>query len=296
MIDFRISTFLEVCSCMNFTRAAENLHITQPAVSQHIKYLEDLYQAPLFIHEGKKFRLTNAGEVLYQTAITLKSDEKNMIAQMQSEAPEHAPLIFGATMTIGEYVITNSLTAYIESHPDANIRMVLSNTSDLLAKLQAGEINFALVEGYFASDEYDHLTYSVEDFIPVCSSAHTFKKVPKVLKDLLNERLLIREPGSGTRDILEKNLEVKNIKVSDFKHVAEINSMPVIIQLLENDCGVSFLYKTAVSKQLENSCLHELKLMDFQMQHDFTFIWNKGSIFATQYQEICDFLQSHRKI
>ena len=292
MIDFRINTFLEVCACMNYTRAAENLHMTQPAVSQHIHYLEKLYDAPLFIHEGKKFKLTHAGEILLQTATTLKSDEQYMLEQMQSLRPEKAPLIFGATMTIGEYVIAKPLAAYMQSHPEANIRMVLSNTADLLSKLQLGEINFAFVEGYFASDSYDFMTFSTEAFIPVCSADHQFAKEPNTLHDLLSEKLLVREPGSGTRDILEKNLDVKNISFSDFAHLAEINSMPIIIQLLLADCGISFLYKTAIQEELKNGSLKELRLKDFQMQHDFTFIWNKGSIFTAKYQEIFDFFKS----
>ena len=103
------------------------------------------------------------------------------------------------------------------------------------------------------------------------------------LKDLLGEHLLIREPGSGTRDILEKNLEIKNIRLTDFSHMTEIGSMHVILQLLEKDAGVTFLYRTAVEEGIEDGRIRELHLRDFQMEHDFAFIWNKGSIYGDVY-------------
>jgi len=75
LMDFRINTFLEVCRQMNFTKAAKALNITQPAVSQHIQYLEDYYGVELFAFEGKKMSLTEAGKMLYQAATTIKHDD-----------------------------------------------------------------------------------------------------------------------------------------------------------------------------------------------------------------------------
>lgn len=287
MLDFRIHTFLSVCRHLNYTRAAEELHITQPAVSQHIAYLEKLYDIRLFFHEGKKVHLTEAGELLLSTATTLKNDELFMVKQMHQTTPLQFPLIFGVTMTIGEFVIATPLAAYLKKHPDTDVKIVLANTSDLLERLRSGEIHFTLVEGYYDASAYDSITYSTEQFIPVCSASHHFAKEPRLLTDLLKERLLVREPGSGTRDILEKNLAVKNIHTSDFTHTVEVSSMHTIIQLLKQDCGISFLYRTAIEPELENGSLKELSLQDFHMTHDFTFLWNKGSIFADSYRKIC---------
>lgn len=286
MLDFRIYTFLTVCATMNFTKAAEQLHITQPAVSQHIRYLEELYQTKLFVHEGKKIRLSPAGEILLHTATTLKNDENVLFEQMHQPELDAVPLHFGVTMTIGEFYISKALGSYLKAHPSQNLKMILSNTTELLNKLREGKLHFALVEGYFESEEFDCLTFSKEDFIPVCAASHSFTKKPQQLSDLLSERLIIRESGSGTRDILEKNLDVRNLAISDFSRIAEISSMHAIIDLVKADCGITFLYKAAVQQELVNGELVELTLSDFQMQHDFTFLWNKGSIFTAQYQAI----------
>ena len=121
MLDFRVYTFLAVCRHMNYTKAAEELHITQPAVSQHIRYLETLYGVRLFVSEGKKVHLSPAGERLLQAATTLKNDEA-YLKELLSCVPEQAPTLrFGTTRTIGESVISTPLASYIHRHPDAGI-------------------------------------------------------------------------------------------------------------------------------------------------------------------------------
>lgn len=291
MLDFRVYTFLAVCEYMNYTKATEALHITQPAVSQHIRYLETLYGVRLFASEGKKIHLTPAGKRLLQASTTLKNDEE-FLKEVLRCVPEQGPTLrFGTTRTIGESVISAPLAGYIHRHPEANIKVAIGNTDELLHKLTSGEIQFALVEGYYDQQAYDSLVYCTEPFIPVCAACHQFKKDPGQLKDLLGEHLLIREPGSGTRDILEKNLEIKNIRLGDFAHMTEVGSMHVILQLLEKDSGITFLYRTAVEQGIQDGTIRELRLKDFQMEHDFAFIWNKGSIYGDEYREICRELQ-----
>jgi DNA-binding transcriptional LysR family regulator len=109
--------------------------------------------------------------------------------------------------------------------------------------------------------------------------------------DLLSERIVIREKGSGTREILEKNLEARNLCVDDFRHVVEIGGMNAIKSLVESGCGITFLYEASVKKELEKGNLREIKLKDFHMVHDFEFIWNKGSVFSDNYREICNLLK-----
>lgn len=287
MLDFRIHTFLAVCQYMNYTKAAESLHLTQPAVSQHIHYLEQRYGTKLFIQKGKKIRLSPAGELLRSTVTTLKNDEHYMLAQMHHPNPGQLPLVFGVTMTIGEFVIASPLASYLKKHPDTDVRVIVENTLGLLDRLASGTISFALIEGYFEPKVYDFLPYCSDPFIAVCSAQHSFVREPHTLSDLLETRLLIREPGSGTRDILEKNLSVKNMHLSDFLHTAEVSSMHTIVELLKEDCGISFLYKTAVRQELSDGSLREIPLSDFHMEHHFTFLWNKHSIFSDNYRSLC---------
>jgi LysR family transcriptional regulator, transcriptional activator of the cysJI operon len=292
MMDFRIDTFLTVCRHMNFTKAAEALNITQPAVSQHIHYLEDFYSVKLFAYEGKKMYLTNAGDILYQAAITMKHDDLYLKEIINDFNKRKNRLIFGATLTIGEFVMAKHIKSYLNLYPDTEVRMIEGNTSELLKSLSMGEIDFALVEGNYAKKEYDYLVYSQERYIPVCSKDYTFHKEPEKLTDLLSERIIIRESGSGTREILERNLEYRNLEIGDFRYTVEIGGMNAIKSLVESGLGITFLYEAAVKKELEKGILREIKLEDFQVSHDFAFIWNKGSIFSENYREICEILKN----
>ena len=149
MLDFRIHTFLAVCRHMNFTRAAEELHITQPGVSRHIHQLEEAYGVRLFAYEGKKAVLTEAGRLLLEAAQTVKHDDAFLREQLARLGDGHRRLRFGATLTVGAYVMPAAVGAYLRRHPDARVQMEVANTRELLGRLDAGKLDFAVVEGFF---------------------------------------------------------------------------------------------------------------------------------------------------
>ncbi len=287
MLDFRIYTFLAACRHMNFTKAAEELHITQPAVSQHIRYLEKAYGTKLFLQDGKKLSLTDSGRVLLDKMTLLKNDEMKLMEQFSEKPFLSRTISFGVTMTIGEYVIARPISLYLKDHPEINFKIHFGNTKDLLAHLDEGTIDFALVEGYFPEDKYESHTYRSVDFVPVCNANHRFAKTPKYVKDLFSERILVREPGSGTRNILERNLAIHNYDINNFNRFIQVENMHSIVQMLSLDCGISFLYKAAVERELQEGILKEIPLQDFSMKHDFAFLWQKESIFSEELRKIC---------
>ena len=291
MLDFRMETFLAVCKYMNFTHAAEALNLTQPAVSQHIKYLEQKYDAPLFVRERKKLLLTPAGEILRSALETMRNDETTMKKRMQESLQAKRVLTFGVTMTIGEYAIVQKLAGFIKAHPNTDFHIRYGNTQTFLSYLHEGSIDFAIVEGYFKEEHYNTRVYKTEDYIAVAAKEHIFKKSVQCVKDLTDERLLIREPGSGTRAILTRELAVKNMSILDFDNIVEVENIHTIVSLLRQDCGISFLYKAAVEQDIAEGTLKEIPLSDFKVQHDFTFIWNKDSIFSADYEKVFEELK-----
>lgn len=292
MLDFRMDTFLAVCHYMNFTHAAERLHLTQPAVSQHIKYLEKTYDTTLFIRDKKKLTLTPAGEILRSALETMRNDENTLKKRMKESLAGKKMLTFGVTMTIGEYTIVPSLTKYIKAHPNVDLHIKYGNTQMLLSYLCNGIIDFAIIEGYFKVDYYNTRIFKSEEYIAVASADHVFRKPILSLSDLKDERLIIREHGSGTRAILTKTLALKNMSVKDFRNLIEIENIHAIVQLLKDDCGISFLYKAAVEQELKAGTLVQIPLSDFMVMHDFTFLWNKNSIFSQEYEAIFEELSS----
>lgn len=285
MLDFRVETFLAVCQCMNFTRASEKLNITQPAVSQHIRFLEKHYGAKLFRYEGKKLILTKAGEILRNASLTMMHDELSMVKEMQTTG-EAEEIRFGATRTVGDVLMGRILETYLQSYPDANIHMVVENTQELLKRLDEGAIDFALVEGFFKKSEYDFQKYSEEKYIAVCAPGYGFQKTPGQIEDLFGERLLVREEGSGTREVLERYLDSRNLSIQDFERQMETGSLHTIKELTKAGCGVTFLYEVAVRRELEEGTLVRIPLKDFNVSHEFAFIWRRGSIYVDRYKEI----------
>lgn len=286
MLDFRMETFLMVCRCMNFTRAAEKLHITQPAVSQHIRFLEEHYRTKLFCYSGKKLKMTSAGELLKSAAITMLHDEQSLQNQMLHSDDGFQDIRFGATMTVGDAVMSKVLERYLLHYPDAQLHMEVANTQTLLERLDNGEIDFALVEGYFNKSEYEYLHYSTERFIAVSSPHYPFRKQQDRLEDVFGERILLREPGSGTREVLERYLASQNRSIQEFAKMIEISSLPTIKELTKAGCGITFLYEVAVKEEIKKGELRRIPLTDFDVSHDFTFVWRRGSIYADMYKEL----------
>lgn len=291
MLDFRIETFITVCEFMNFTKAAEKLNITQPAVSQHIHYLEDEYGTKLFDFIGKRISLTETGKFLLDKSITMKHDERLLKEQIKSGLNQNKNINFGATLTIGEFLIPEQVCNYLKENLNVSLKMLIANTSELLEKLDKGIIDFAVVEGYFTKNVYDHRLYSREDYIAVCATNHQFQKKPQLIGDLFDETIIVREDGSGTREILERTLEGQNYAISDFRSKVEVSNMNVIKYLTMQDCGITFLYEAAVKKELEEKSLKKIPLKDLNIQHDMTFIWRKNSIFTDYYDKLFKILK-----
>lgn len=291
MIDQRIETFLCVCKYMNYTKASEALHITQPAVSQHIRFLEDRYETKLFTYKDRKLSLTKAGKVLFETMSVIRNDEEMMIKSMHDQQ-ETVQLTFGVTLTVGEYALAKPLSAFLKNHPEMNMHIVYGNARQLLSKLENGEIHFALIEGYYPSKKYEQLLYYTDNFVCLCAKDHKFNQKIHRIEDLLDERLLLREQGSGTRDLLDSYLKTYNLTYTDFHNYVEVENSASIISLLKQDCGIAFMYRVAAEEEIKKGTLKELNIQNLPLHHDTTFIWNKNSVFAKKYRSICEELKS----
>lgn len=289
MLDFRVETFLTVCETMNFTKAAKLMHITQPAVSQHISALENQIGAKLFTYEGKQLVLTEAGTLFMQAATTMRHDALKLM-DMINEKTSRKVLHFGATLTIGEYLMPEMLLDLLKREPDIQLRMFVSNTEKLIHMLDQGDIDFAIVEGFFTKAAYESIVYRHERFLPVCAADYEFSKPAVYLQDLLSERLLIREAGSGTREMLERTLKEKNLTLNDFRHIIELGNLNTIKSMVCAGAGISFFYQPVVQRELDQGILKEIKLKDFSMTHEFAFLWRKNSIYKDVYREIYSLL------
>lgn len=285
MLDFRIHTFLCVCRHMNYTKAAAELHITQPAVSQHIRYLEKEYQAKLFDYTGKRLILTQAGHILLNAAATIRHDDSMLKKRLTDLQRNNKTISLGATHTIGEFGIVEKMASFLKANENLNLHMEIADTNQLVRLVDDGVIDFAIVEGFFEQCEYDTLLFANEPLIAVCGPEYPASDV-RDWTHVLNKRIIVREKGAGTRELLERHLAEHNLTIEDFAYRAEVGSPQAIKGLVSRNCGIGFLYETSVRQEIAEGVLCKVPIKDFSVSHAFTFLWRKGSMYSQLFKDM----------
>ncbi len=292
MLDFRHETFLALCKIKNYTKTAQHLNMTQPAVTQHIQHLENIYGGKLFCFKDRRLNLTERGKKLYDFTIAVKADISRIKDILASQDIDKAPVTFGATLTIGEYIMPVILKKLIQHHPGLTFTMLVDNTQTLLQKLRDGIIQFAVVEGYFDKAQYASKLISEEEFIAICSKKSELANKNASLDELLRQCLILRENGSGTREVFEQVLRQHNLTCQSFSKIYEVGNLNAIKLLVEDDCGISFMYKAAARKELISGKLCAINTPYFNAKHEFNFVYLKNSIHETEYLNWFDHFHS----
>lgn len=276
MIDNKLQTFLMLCETRNYSLTAKELNITQPAVSQHIQYLENYYDVNLISQKGKNFSLTEEGKALQQYAKTLKANSDRIFPLLHRIKNHIRSLNFGATLTIGENTVPPILSKIFNEDPNLNVSVAVENTQVLQKMLWEGKIDFALLEGHFNQNQFDFKLISMEPFIAVCSPENQLADTTSNLENLLNQNLILREPGSGTRDVLEQELYNQNLNIESFRRRIVVGNMNAIKKLCHENIGITFMYREAIINELSNGYLKEIPMQNFSISHPFSFVYLKN--------------------
>lgn len=239
MIDHRIETFLVLCECMNYRQAAEILHITQPAVTQQIHHLEGEYGCQLFQYENRRLKKTEAARILESYARAVRLQDRTVREKLRAEKVRE--LRIGATKTIGDFFLPGHIRRYLESKENA-LTVIVDNTENLLALLEDNKLDFAVVEGFFDKKRFDSILLRREPFVGICRKDHPFAGREVTIDELLQETIIHREQGSGTRAILEQELNGYNESLQRFHRHICISSFRLILDLVKNGLGISFVY------------------------------------------------------
>lgn len=295
MIDYRLKTFIDLCETKSYTKTALNLSITQPAVSQHIKYLEDIYKLKLFSYVNKKLNLTEDGTVFFNNIQKLHTMAINIENHIKESNKYNNTLVFGATRTIGEYYLPYYLKKYLLHNPKIKVSMVVNNTKYLLDNLNKGNIEFAIIEGHFNKSDYETYLLSEERLVVVASPNNKLASLKKInLEVLFNETLIFREKGSGSREIFEMFLYENNYSHENFSHIIEVGNINVIKDFIKDDFGISIMYERAIQEELNDSKLIILDVVDLDLYHEFNYIFLKDSIYSSSYLSFYNFINNHK--
>ncbi len=291
MLDKKMSTFALLAKTGSYTATAQQLFLTQPAVTQQIKALEADLGLELVRYEHAQLTITDVGQQLAYYINKTTNESRQLLDQLKLPNKQ-APIKLGCTRSLSSFLLTKALQKlHQQSH---RIQCQIANTETILKALLAGEIDFGLVEGNFDKKQFDYVTLRREPFIAATFAGNPLlaQAEPLVLKDLLSQTLLVREAGSGTREIFENWLTMQNTRITDFANVIEIATPTPIVQLLASGVGISFLYESLVSTELASGQVVNLPVHGYKLQHEINFVYPKHSYFAQQYQELATTLQT----
>lgn len=291
MIDFRLKTFIDLCDTKSYTKTAKNLSITQPAVSQHIKYLEEKYDLKLFDYIGKRLSLTKEGIDFFYNVQKLQTVSLNIENHLKDCNEKYKTLRFGATRTVGEFYLPNYTKKFLIKYPKSDFSMIVNNTKFLLSNLNKGNIEFAIIEGHFNKAEYETYLLSEEELVVVASPLNNLTTKSNLsLEELFKETLIMREKGSGSREIFDMYLYENNYSPENFYHSFEVGNINIIKDLVKDNLGISIMYKKAAQIEIDNGDLIILDVDNMKLSHEFNFIFLKDSIFHEDYIDFYNFL------
>ena len=242
----KLYTFLTLCQTMNYRLAAEHLHLSQPAVTKQIQSLEQSLQTKLFHYDGHTLHKTEKCLLLERYAITQQYQFEEL--QLAIAEKKRLKLRIGATKTIGDYVLIDAIREYLRS-PSHELSLVVDNTKHLLQLLDENRLDFAVIEGTFRKTKYDSYLLRMEPFVGICAKNSPLcgRHIP--MEELLQETIIVREDGSGTRRIFEERLTVLGYELSDFYREVSISSFVSIKALVANGIGISFLYHSVIANE-----------------------------------------------
>lgn len=274
VLDYRYYTFLAVAAERSYTLAAEKLNLTQPAVTQQIRHLQETVGFKLFYFKGKQLLLTEQGKYLQKQLFLLDQDIQQIKRHLQ-QISDTEILTFGATLSIGEYASPTIIASYLASHPENHLGMVVGNTESLIEQVELGKLDFALIEGDFNQSELGFQKFAEEQFIAVCAKENPLWKEEQTIADLFTTRLFIREKGSGSRLIFEDLLRSKGVSLDSFSKHTVVGNIGAVKQLVTDNLGISFMYRIAVKEELESGSLKEITVKDFFISHPFHAVYLK---------------------
>jgi DNA-binding transcriptional LysR family regulator len=278
MFDFRLKVFHTVAKRLNFTKAADELCITQPAVSKHIQEIENYFQLKLFDRNGTKIKLTEAGEILLQYTNQIFTLYGNLEFELNTLNERHnGKLRIGASTTIAQYVLPPVLADFHKKFADITVTMIINNTEQIEQALQDKDIDFGIIEGQSKNTSFKYTEFIKDEIVLVANINHPSAKKEMIeINELLKTPLLIREPGSGTLEVIAHALKPFDIKLSQLNTEMQLGSTESIKSYLLHSNCMAFLSIHSILKELKNKEVTIIDVNGLTIERNFHFIQSHG--------------------
>lgn len=294
MADRRLQVFSTVARLLSFTKAAEALHMTQPAVTFQIRQLEDYFNTRLFDRTHNRISLTTAGHLVKNYAdqiISLYNEMDNEVRKLTGDVL--GPLVLGASTTIGEYVIPSILGEYQAKFPDVAVRLHVANTEGVLHMVEGNEIDIGIVEGPVGNKNLVSKVCWDDELVVVTPPGHELTKSDSVsVEQIFEYPFISREEGSGTREVIQDHLQASGRDFSDLNLIMEFGSPESIKSAVAAGLGISVLSIATLNKELELGLLAKASLAS-PLKRPFSIVYQRQKFRLRAMDEFLEFTEAH---
>ncbi|MDC3412049.1 selenium metabolism-associated LysR family transcriptional regulator [Aquibacillus sp. 3ASR75-11] len=278
-----LKVFYTAATKRNFSETAKILHLSQPSVSLQIRQLEEHLNIKLFERTTKKIALTPAGELLYQYAekiIRLVHKTEKEI-EILSESI-HGELHVGASLTVGEHVLPYVLGEYIKEFPNVDIKLKILNSEQIIEHLKNGIINLGFIESMISYPDLTQKPFLEDELVIIAPSSYADILIGEndVIEpnDVFSLPIILREKGSGTRQVVEEHLRKNGMDPDRLNVILELENTESIKSAVESGMGVSIISKSAIRKELKLKTLRAISIEGIKLTRYFYFVYDEMNI------------------
>ncbi|MBY0204493.1 DNA-binding transcriptional LysR family regulator [Paenibacillus intestini] len=276
----QLHIFYTVAEKGSFSAAAQALHMTQPAVTMQIQSLEDYFGTKLLHRSTKKIELSEAGRTLLphakRSVELVRQTDEAMSAFTQKL---QGRLQLGASLTIGEYVLPRMLGPFAKQYPDISIVMKVMNTTQIMDEILKHQLNFGLIEAPVNHPDMIVEPVMQDELKLIVPAGHDLAGRGKVnLEEVMNYPFVLREEGSGTRQVMEGQLQKKKIDPNDMNVVMELGSTGAVKSAVEAGVGITMLSPSSVQHELALGLVHIVDIRGLEFKRQFYAIHLKSSL------------------
>jgi len=291
MIDFNLKAFIAAAKMRSFTRAAELLNLSQPAVTHQIKNLEHTLRTRLFVRTQNKISLTRSGEILLKYAEDISALYKKALEEIQQANNRVAGEVhIGAASLLGTYLLPTLIGEFKKSYPDVNMSMLVGNSKEILECLQSDVIELAIVSEPISSPTFVAAPMYRDLLTVIVSPDHPWAARAAICpSDLLEEDFISREVGSGTREICLKALKLP-AGGRTLKTVMVLGSTEAVKRAVIGKMGFSIVSRLAVRSEVELGLLKEIPLEKLKMTRDFFAVYRSEQHLSMPALKLKEFL------
>ena len=287
MLDPKLDTLLLVAEKRNFTRAAQALSLTQPAVSHHISQLEQELGVRLFVRGNSDLMLTPEGETVLRYVRRMKALEKKMAEELQEAGRRLTRLRIGITHTAESSIVAEVLARYTNENPGISITIVTDNINNLYDMLENFELDLAVVEGRSTRPELSALMLDTDYLVCVLANTHPLSHSSMItLDEIRQEKLILRLPNSETRVRFESALAAIGESIADFQVILEVDNVATIKDLIRKNLGISILARSACMDELRKGKLTALPIENLSMTRETNLVYHREFAHKETLQDI----------